>query len=135
MCPNQTDQALKTIPMNSTFVFIVPRVADYQQLITGLPADTEYTLLDGESDGISQMAAWLSGWTGLDSIHVIPHSNPGALALGNSVRDEHTLVEYGAELAQIGRALTENGDLLLYGYKATPVVLTRLDKLCPSRAL
>jgi hypothetical protein len=41
-------------------------------------------ILDGESDGLAQMAAYLQGRSGIDAIHVISHGSQGALYLGSA---------------------------------------------------
>ncbi len=99
----------------ASIVFVDSRVADFGQLLAGLPPDVQVTVLDAAQDGVLQIAAALTGASNLDSIHVVSHGSQGALYLGSAILDESTLGRYGAELAQIGGALTNKGDLLLYG--------------------
>lgn len=70
--------------MTTSIVSIDSRVANYQNLIDNLTDPAEVFILDGESDGLTQMAADLQGQTGIDAIHVISH---GALYLGSTVLD------------------------------------------------
>ena len=96
-------------------VFVDARVSHYASLIDGLTDTDEVFVLDGESDGLTQMAAALQGLTGFDAIHVISHGSQGALVLGSTVLDGGNLAAYRVQLASIGSALTPNGDMLLYG--------------------
>ncbi len=95
-------------------VFIDTRVANYQTLIAGLPADSEVILING-GNGLQQMADALAGRSGVDAIHVFSHGSAGALQLGDTLLSSNTLNTYAPLLAQIGQSLTAEGDLLLYG--------------------
>ena len=53
--------------MTKNIVFIDSRVASYQSLIDGLTEPAEVFILDGESDGLAQMAARLQGRSGIDA--------------------------------------------------------------------
>ena len=101
--------------MAITRVFIDSRVNDQDLLISQFTSGTEYSVLDAGRNGIEQMVSALAGQGVYDSIQIISHGGSGSLSLGSTVLDSSTLHLYAAELAQIGRALTENGDLLLYG--------------------
>ena len=96
-------------------LFIDSRVSNYQSFIDGLTESTETFILDGASDGLSQMAAHLYGRTGIDSIHVISHGSVATLYLGSTMLDSGNLANYRSQLTVIGSALTETGDILLYG--------------------
>ena len=101
--------------MPKSVIFVDSRVTNYQSLIDGLTQPAEVFVLDGESDGLTQMAAYLQGRIGIDAIHVISHGSQGALYLGSAVLDSSNLPLHGSQLASIGGALTETGDILLYG--------------------
>ena len=101
--------------MSNTVVFIDSRVPDYATIIAALPAGTEWVVLDAHSDGIQQIAAALAGRTDLDAIRLISHGSPGSLQLGTTVLTADNLADYAGELHAIGSALSETGDLLLYG--------------------
>ena len=96
-------------------LFIDSRVSIYQSFIDSLTEPTEVFVLDSASDGLSQMATYLYGRTGIDAIHVISHGSVGTLYLGSTVLDGGNLGSYQSQLASIGSALTETGDILLYG--------------------
>jgi uncharacterized delta-60 repeat protein len=101
--------------MVKSLVFIDSRVADHQTLLSGLSADTEWVLLDADKDGVQQMQDALVGYSGLESIQIVSHGSAGTLYLGSTVLDQGTIGAYLQGLQAIGQALTETGDLLLYG--------------------
>jgi VCBS repeat-containing protein len=101
--------------MAVTRVFIDSRVKDKELLISQFAPGTEYQVLDANRDGIEQLVTALSGQSGYDSIQIISHGAPGSITIGSTVLNSSTLGSYAAELALLGNALTENGDLLLYG--------------------
>jgi Ca2+-binding RTX toxin-like protein len=101
--------------MSHSVVFVDSRVLDFDSLLKGLPPGTEVSIIEGNSSGLDQIAEALQGKSGLDAIHIISHGSAGSLYLGTSVLDSQTLPSYGEQLAKIGAALTDSGDLLLYG--------------------
>jgi Ca2+-binding RTX toxin-like protein len=95
--------------------FIDFAVPDSQTLLANLPANSVYYFIDHHSDGLQQMADILSEYQDLTAIHVISHGSSGSLQLGNSLITQDTLNDHSGTLATIGNALTETGDILLYG--------------------
>jgi len=100
---------------SSTLVFIDGAVADWQVLAAGVPEGAEVVYIDPARDGLAQMLEALDGRAPLDAIHVLSHGGPGSLALGAGVIDAAALEARGADLAILGNALAEDGDILLYG--------------------
>jgi fibronectin-binding autotransporter adhesin len=92
-------------------------VADWQTLAEGVRPGVELVLIGGSQDGLAQMAEWAETHAGYDAIHVLSHGSAGALSLGSETLTAARLSDAAVkeELAQLGRALTEDGDLLLYG--------------------
>ena len=82
-----------------------------------LPAQAQLLILDADTDGIEQLATTLAArpQASYDAIHMLGHGDSGRLALGNATLSQATLARYQPALAVIGRALTADGDLLLYG--------------------
>ncbi len=99
----------------TSIIFFDKRVRDYQLLIATLPADSEYALIDTDSDGIHQMANYLAGRHNLDSIQIVSHGDKGSLQLGSTILDANNLMDYEIQLAFIGDALADDGDISLYG--------------------
>ena len=101
--------------MSSKIVFLDGMVPDRDLLLSHLPADAECCLLDEGLDGIDQILTFISGRSGIDSIHLVSHGSPGSLRIGSTLLDFSNVGTYASRLAAIGAALQENGDLLLYG--------------------
>ncbi|MBV5299873.1 MAG: DUF4347 domain-containing protein [Rhodoferax sp.] len=51
--------------LKNSFVFVDSRVSNYQSLLASLAEPAEVFVLNGESDGLGQMAAQLQGRTGM----------------------------------------------------------------------
>ncbi|MBS1187140.1 MAG: hypothetical protein H6R04_1158, partial [Burkholderiaceae bacterium] len=96
-------------------VFIDSAVSELDTLIASLPAGTETVLLKAGSDGFEQMAAYLQGKTGLDSVQLISHGASGQITAGSSTLNADTIASHGAQLTAIGAALKDSGDFLIYG--------------------
>ncbi|MGL5781793.1 MAG: DUF4347 domain-containing protein [Plesiomonas shigelloides] len=96
-------------------VFISTSVADYQTLVDQIPAVTKVVLLDSSKDGLTQMAEWAQTHHGYDAIHIISHGSEGQISLGTLTLNTTTAASRSADLATLGSALTEDGELLLYG--------------------
>ncbi|MBF0125128.1 MAG: DUF4347 domain-containing protein, partial [Magnetococcales bacterium] len=99
----------------STLIFVDSSLANFQSLVHSLPADQEVILLNPGQDGLAQMAAALSGRSGLAAIHLFSHGSPGTLQLGSVTLNSANLADYSGALATIGASLSAGGDLLLYG--------------------
>ncbi len=98
-------------------VFIDGKISDSRQVAAALPQGTEVVILDGSKDGLAQMAAYLVGRHDIDSISLISHGSTGAVQAGSVWLTSETLAAHADALRSIGAALSENGDLLLYGCK------------------
>ncbi|PPC74703.1 hypothetical protein C4K68_24440, partial [Pokkaliibacter plantistimulans] len=66
-------------------------------------------------DGLSQMVDWAETHSGYDAIHVLSHGSEGEVQLGSFTLDSTTAELRADDLAKLGAALTDSGDLLLYG--------------------
>lgn len=96
-------------------VFVDTRAPNYQELLKAVSPDAEVVLLSTNKDGVQQIADALAGRTGIDAIHIISHGDSGVLLLGNGPLFEGNLGQYASQLSSIGKALTADGDILLYG--------------------
>ncbi|MFM9937328.1 MAG: DUF4347 domain-containing protein [Novosphingobium sp.] len=94
---------------------IDPRVGDIAAVIAGLPAGGRVFVLDGTSDGLSQISALLTGIDGIAALHIISHGGSGMLTLGSSTVDSAALAAHADDLAAIGSHLAPGADILLYG--------------------
>ncbi|WP_313025717.1 DUF4347 domain-containing protein [Pseudomonas lopnurensis] len=104
-----------TADQRQEVVFIVGNVANAQQLVDAIEPGTEVVVLDGNQDGLRQIADYLEGREGIDAIHIISHGAEGQLHLGTVTLDQANLASRAGELAVIGRSLSDDGDILLYG--------------------
>jgi large repetitive protein len=107
----------KGVPLAAltAIVFVDQRVADAAQIIAHAPAGSEIVLIDGNSGGLEQIAAYLANRTNIDAIHIISHGISGALELGQDDISGATLTSHQVALTAIGHALSADGDILLYG--------------------
>jgi hypothetical protein len=98
-------------------VLVDTSLADYKTLEAGLRDGVGIVEFDGGSDGLAQIAAWAATQSGLDAIHILSHGSDGTLELGTNHLTEASLASAAtqAELAELGLALSADGDLLLYG--------------------
>ncbi len=98
-------------------VLVDTSLADYQTLVAGVRDGVGIVEFNGSADGLAQIAAWAAQQGGYDTIHILSHGSEGALLLGTTRLDNAALADNHtqAELAQLGRALSADGDLLLYG--------------------
>ncbi|SEI69060.1 protein of unknown function, partial [Allopseudospirillum japonicum] len=96
-------------------IFIDASLPDYQTLIDGLSETTDVVKVAPDQDGFQVMAEWAQTHSGYRAMHIVGHGSEGAQQLGNATLSHETLATYQAELSQIGKALTEGGDILLYG--------------------
>jgi Ca2+-binding RTX toxin-like protein len=99
----------------SAYVFIDSSLQDIDKLLAGLSPELIVVILDAGQDGVEQIAQALEGVSDLDAIHIISHGSEGTLYLGNAVLTSDNLAGYSSELETIGAALTQSGDILLYG--------------------
>ncbi|WP_287459542.1 DUF4347 domain-containing protein [Sphingomonas sp.] len=105
-----------TAPPPRAIVFVDGAVKNYQDLIAGIDGDYEIVVLDRDSDGVEQIANILAARRGVSAIHIISHGDDSNVRLGTAVLNRATIAgEYADELAIWGAALTESGDLLIYG--------------------
>ena len=96
-------------------VFIESDVKDIEVLLKGIDPDKEVHVLDAGTDGLQQMAAILSGRTGIDALHVLSHGSAGTVNLGSLLLNHDNLSVHQSELQSIGQSLKSDADILLYG--------------------
>ncbi|MDO3651448.1 DUF4347 domain-containing protein, partial [Nocardia mangyaensis] len=76
----------------------------------------EVVLLDPTRDGVEQIAEVLAGRSGIDAIHIVSHGSQAELQLGTARLTLDSMTgRYADKLATIGQALTDEGDILVYG--------------------
>jgi len=98
-----------------SIVFIDSGVTNKDGLAQHIPDDAEVILIDGNRDGLLQIANALEGRRNLEAIHILSHGNDGNIILAGQGITEDTLNENTALLETIGNSLSADGDILLYG--------------------
>ncbi|MDQ7004081.1 MAG: Ig-like domain-containing protein [Ghiorsea sp.] len=72
-------------------------------------------ILDTKKDGIQQITDALASYNKLNSIEILSHGDAGAINLGSGSLDNDNITHYASKLSTWGSALTETGDILIYG--------------------
>ncbi|MFJ5282784.1 tandem-95 repeat protein, partial [Pseudomonas sp. NPDC088429] len=100
-----------------TAVYFIDRgVADADQLSASVPTGAEVHFIEQNVNGIQFIADTLQGRTNIDSVHIISHGEAGVLQVGYaSLSQDSMQTTYHAQLAEIGRSLSVDGDILVYG--------------------
>src|ERR1700737_2262344 len=97
-------------------VFIDSRVPHIQDLLDGLKPGEQAFVIDGNSDGLGQIASILKAddLTGLSAISIVGHGASGQIDLGSTAIDDANLSSDAAALSTIGASLASGGNLSLY---------------------
>jgi|GEM_PF-1794664 len=101
---------------NREVIFIDANVADKQTLINSVAENVKIIELNSEINAIEQISVALSVVKNLDAIHIISRGKTGELQFSNGVLNTGNLANYRSQLQKIGAALSQDGDILLYGY-------------------
>jgi len=100
---------------NKQVIFVDSSVENYQNLINGADAKAKIVILDDKSSSIEQITNTLAAQKDIAAVHILSHGSEGSLKLGSDVLNQNNLENFSDRLKQWGNALTENGDILLYG--------------------
>jgi len=82
-------------------LFIDSTVKDPQVLTKGLSPEIEVITIQADRDGLQQMAEALKNRSGIETLHIVSHGEPGRLLLGNSKVDQASLNNAQTELQRI----------------------------------
>ena len=102
-------------------VFVDAGVEGQDKLIGDLQASRPGVLrevihINGDSDGLLQIAEHLEGRKDIDAVHVVSHGEQAELRLGDAVITQDELQSESADaLATIRGSFSDDGDLLIYG--------------------
>lgn len=77
--------------------------------------DTLVVVLDAGRDGIDQISEVLQAYEGVAAVHILSHGGNANIRLGGANLNNTTLKQYSERLKAWGRALSPEGDILLYG--------------------
>jgi hypothetical protein len=95
-------------------VFIDTALAAYRTLETQLAPGSEVVHIGGLQDGLAQIAHWARSHSAYDAIHILSHGAAGRFELGSAQLGAGLALAQREQLAVIGRALSADGDLMLY---------------------
>ena len=110
-----TVEAVAPLNNRREVAFVDTQAEDYQVLVDSVPQGMEVHLINGDSNGLQQIADALQGQEGIDAIHVYSHGEQGQLNLGNLTLNGDNVRQYSDLLAQIGESMNGEADLMLYG--------------------
>lgn len=99
----------------TTLLVVDSRVADYQSLLSDLPANTMVRVISADESGLEAISAAINTNTTIDSIQIISHGSSGTITLGSDTIETSTLSSSSAQLQSWAPHLTANADILLYG--------------------
>ena len=112
-----TEAATQPASAPVTVVFIDETVENADQIIAAAGPSAEIVMIDASASGLAQVASYLAGRTDIGSIHIVSHGDTGTIYLGSDTLTGGSVGEHAAELAAIGAALADTGDILIYGCK------------------
>ncbi|MEG3985128.1 DUF4347 domain-containing protein, partial [Microcoleus sp. T3B2] len=96
-------------------LFLDARVDNCDSLARGATGDTEVFVLDSTRDGVEQITRILAVCSDLDSLQIVSHGREGGVQLGSIELCNDNLETYSHLLQQWGKALSERGNILLFG--------------------
>src|SRR5262249_47239562 len=94
--------------------FIDRNVDDLETLLAGLRPGLGAILLLDDEPALRQMSRLVRDWDGLEAIHVIAHGRVGEVSFSAGALSQESLAGYAADLRAIGKALGNDGKLLLW---------------------
>ncbi|RUS98505.1 hypothetical protein DSM106972_081340 [Dulcicalothrix desertica PCC 7102] len=100
---------------SSSVLFIDASVSNYESLLVGLAPQTEVHVLNPAQDAIASITDTLLGRQGISSLQIISHGSVGSLDFALGSLNINNIRSYTNELQSWGKALTADGDILLYG--------------------
>ncbi|MDD1610369.1 MAG: DUF4347 domain-containing protein, partial [Methylococcaceae bacterium] len=108
--------ALTPATQNTKQLFVIDKNVDgWRDLLNNAGLGVSVLILDPSQDGLTQIANAITAYANLDAIHILSHGSVASLQLGSATLNSENLNLYTQQLTTIGNALSENGDLLLYG--------------------
>ncbi len=115
---------LSQISANSPFadsfgnhLVVIDSAVDHIEQLTARLERSRILILNSSQNGISQITDALAQYTdsALDGLHIISHADTGVLQLGSNSLNAEGLSKHADALTDWGKALSSNGDILLYG--------------------
>ena len=105
-----------TSPYSCTTLLIVdPTVSGYSTLVSSVSPQTQVAILSPDQEGVAQISAILSQYSGIKSLHILSHGEAGQLRLGSTLLNGQTFERHATEIQNWATALAKGADILLYG--------------------
>ena len=104
-----------TVADRTEVAFVDSGVEGWKSLVADLAPGIEVVILDTNRDGFDQMAEWAQAHDGYAAIHILGHGTEGELTLGTGSVAAEDIDAHADAIAALGRSLTEEGDILIYG--------------------
>src|SRR6266852_1616467 len=95
-------------------LFIDPAVSDIESILAKLRPGVDAVLLESNRPAAQQMAEALACRSDLAAVHVIAHGAPGQVHFSGGLWSAATLAHSSSDLANIGHALSADGELRLW---------------------
>lgn len=97
-------------------VIINSSVKDAQSIIDALGDNTDVLFLENGTDALDAINEYLDA-NGIkyDAIHIVSHGNAGYFVLNGEIIDAQSVANDPASWANIGKHLTSDGDIMIYG--------------------
>ncbi|CAN5561547.1 hypothetical protein BH11PSE7_BH11PSE7_12710 [soil metagenome] len=105
--------AAKATANSHQLIFIDAAAEGVEQYLQGVQG--EVVMVDANRDGVQQILQALAGRNDITGIHIVSHGEPGEVRLGTAVLSSRTIAGYASALTDIGRHMTADADLLIYG--------------------
>ncbi len=114
--PAAADRTSTLLQPDQAIAFVDAHLDDASTLLRDLAGRgvTAY-LIDPDEDGLGRIASVLSGYHDLSAVHIFSHGQSGLLQLGSGTVGQADLVSHAAQMQTIGQAMSQSGDILLYG--------------------
>ncbi|TYL48324.1 DUF4347 domain-containing protein [Marinomonas sp. IMCC 4694] len=113
---NRVGTLLEQSVADATQVVIVDsRVPGLVDLTKQANPNADIWLLDGSRSAVEQITEILANYSDLEALHILSHGGVGEVYLGAETLSESSITENSGVYAAWGNALSENGDILLYG--------------------
>ncbi|MDD3018523.1 MAG: DUF4347 domain-containing protein, partial [Comamonas sp.] len=100
--------------MKNEILFLIDNVAGWKT-VQAETTDMPVYVLNSQGDALAEMASILSRMKDIDGIHLMGHGANGLVNFGSVNLDSSNINDYRQHLDTIGKALTPEGDFLLYG--------------------
>ena len=98
----------------SEVLFIDPAVSDIETILAELRPGVDAMVLESGRPAAQQMAKALACRSDLAAVHVIAHGAPGQVHFSGGQWSAATLARSSGYLAEIGHALSADGELRLW---------------------